>query len=489
MAQGPLSGTKTDRRLPARATPRLRDLMVIVAISAGIFTLLAISGALGWVEAITASLVLSAAALAYFAGTTQPPSETETAPEGLSAATEADPPDLSEMLDALPIPAFHVSLDRRIDAANESARGLLRLRTDQRSLAASAIRNPAFLECLDIALSELPRTGRVELPLGPDTDRLWLAHIAPVRSSLGGALIVMEDHTGVRRAERARADFLANASHELRTPLTSLAGFIETMRGPARDDPEAWDHFLDIMFKQTERMKRLIKDLLSLSRIEFSEHRPPQTVSDAADVLVHVMASMVPLAAERDITLTCHGPRKGLRAVADADEMTQVAQNLISNALKYANPQDSVSVYCDVAPTLDAAQAEAGRRWGDVGRISLQQAPHAADVPGLWLRVEDTGPGIDRQHLPRLGQRFYRVDQSRGGDVPGTGLGLAIVKHIMARHRGGFMVESEPGKGSAFGVWFPALEYPTRNPEDQSRRQERAAAPLQAPDDALAKSL
>ncbi|MEM9738809.1 MAG: ATP-binding protein [Pseudomonadota bacterium] len=473
--------------MPIRTTPRIRDLIVLVTISAGIFGLLAISGALGWVEAITASFVLSAAALAYFTGTSQPPDVLHNRADGGAVADEAGLQDLTEILRALPIPALHIGADRRIQIANDLARELLRLKAEQNSLAASVIRNPALLECLEAALCERPRAGRVELPLGPGSDQLWLVHVAPFRSGAGGALIVMEDHTALRRAERARADFLANASHELRTPLTSLAGFIETMRGPAKDDPDAWSHFLDIMFKQTERMKRLIKDLLSLSRIEFSEHKPPQTVADVADVLVHVMASMQPLAAERDIKFVSHGPAEGLRAVADGDEMTQVAQNLISNAVKYSTAGDEVHVFCGVAPSLDAAQAQAGRRWTDVGRITMLQPAHRSDEPGVWLRVEDTGPGIGHQHLPRLGQRFYRVDESRGGAVSGTGLGLAIVKHIMARHRGGFIVESAPGRGSAFGVWFPAQEYVM--PEGAAEEPIAKPASLQAPADAIAKSV
>ncbi|MEO0816677.1 MAG: ATP-binding protein [Pseudomonadota bacterium] len=475
--------------MPARSTPRIRDLMVIVAISAGVFALLAISGALGWVEAITATVVLSAAALAYFAGTSQSPEAAETSGEGALPVSNPVPTDLSDMLEALPIPALHVDIDRRIQAANGAAQGLLRIRLDQKSLAASVIRNPALLECLESALSEQPRPGRVELPLGPGADQLWLAHVAPFRSEAGGALVVMEDHTALRRAERARADFLANASHELRTPLTSLAGFIETMRGPAKDDPEAWNHFLDIMFKQTERMKRLIKDLLSLSRIEFSEHKPPQTVTDVADLLVHVMASMAPLAQERDIKLVSASPGEGLRAVADSDEITQVAQNLISNAVKYGAEGDQVSVSIGVERSMEEAQARAGRQWTSVGRITLLQPSFRGDGPGLWMRVEDTGPGIDRQHLPRLGQRFYRVDESRGGEVSGTGLGLAIVKHILARHRGGFIVESEPGRGSAFGVWFPALEYTALEHTAQEPEAAQTAAPMQVPDDGLAKLL
>jgi len=473
--------------MPARATRRIRDMLVIAAIAVGIFMLLALSGALGWVEAITASLVLSAAALAFFAGTSPQVSD-EDEPDASQPPGEGQSVlDIEAMLEALPIPALQVGQDGRIHAANGPARNLLRVRAGQRHLAASIIRNPALLECLEQALSQKPRPGRVEVPLGSAADQLWLAHVVPFRTAGNGALVVMEDHTALRRAERARADFLANASHELRTPLTSLAGFIETMRGPAKNDPESWDHFLDIMFRQTERMKRLIQDLLSLSRIEFSEHKPPQGVEDLADLLVHVMATMRPIAADRDMALASHGPLEGLRAVADADELTQVAQNLVSNALKYAGPGDRVDVYFGAAPSLEAAQKEAGRRWDGVGRITLLQPTHRGNPPAVWLRVEDTGPGIERQHLPRLGQRFYRVDESRGGKVTGTGLGLAIVKHVMARHRGGFMVESEPGRGSAFGVWLPALEYAGEAAGTETAGN--GAGTLQAPADAIAKSL
>ncbi|MEM6947232.1 MAG: ATP-binding protein [Pseudomonadota bacterium] len=474
----------TRKRAADRPDPprRLRDLGVITAIAAAILALLAISGALGWVEAVTAVLVLSAAALAYFVGSSQPPDleRADRRTRGRTGAGRWAGPDLEGALDALPIPALYIGTDRRIALANAPARDLFRLREDQKTLAASVMRNPALLDCLEAALSEMARPGRAEVPWGPSGDELWLAHVAPLQGERRGALIVMEDHTPLRRAERARSDFLANASHELRTPLTSLAGFIETMRGPARQDPEAWDHFLDIMFEQTERMKRLIKDLLSLSRIEFREHTPPSTIEDLASLLAQVLATMAPLADERGVSLASSGPAEGLLAVADYDEITQVAQNLISNAVKYSSLGDEVVVSWGLGESLDAASAQAGRQWSEAGRITLLQASDRGGGPGLWLRVEDRGPGIDREHLPRLGQRFYRVEESRGGERTGTGLGLAIVKHVMTRHRGGLIVETAPGHGSAFGVWFPGL----------AAQQPVAAAepttPLQASHDALA---
>lgn len=489
MAAAPKDRKPGEAPLRRRLAPRVRDLGVMATLCVGIVLLLAVSGALGWVEAITASIVLVAAAMAYYVGSSAPEPIIQKQEEVTKALTaEASDASLPAVLRALPVPALHVGPDRRIHAANLAARNLFRIRSDQRSLAASVIRNPALLASLDEALAVSPRASRVEVAMGSSSDQLWLAHVAPFKAGSGGALIVMEDHTALRRAEKARADFLANASHELRTPLTSLAGFIETMRGPARNDPESWGRFLDIMFNQTERMKRLIADLLSLSRIEFREHRPPQTVEDIADLVGMTVAALRPVAGEREIELVLSGPEGGLQAVADADEVTQVAQNLIANAVKYSPSGTRVAISCGVAATMEEAQASAGRQWANVGRITLLPASHRGAAPGIWLRIEDEGPGIEREHLPRLGQRFYRVDESRSGDAGGTGLGLAIVKHIMTRHRGGFVVESEPGHGSAFGVWFPALEQAETGAPAGEAGSDRAG-PMQAPQDALAKSL
>lgn len=489
MVAEPQDPPPEETQLRRRLAPRVRDLAVMSVLCVGVVLLLAVSGALGWVEAVTASIVLVAAAMAYYVGSTSP-EPIELRNERVEQVLTEDGADgvLQAVLNALPVPALHIGPDQRILAANAAARTLFRIRGDQRSLAASVIRNPALLASLDIALSDTPEASGVEVTLGSSADQLWLAHIAPFQVGNGGALMVLEDHTLLRRAEKARADFLANASHELRTPLTSLAGFIETMRGPARNDPESWGRFLDIMFNQTERMKRLIADLLSLSRIEFGEHKPPQTVEDIADLVAMTVAALRPVADERDIELVLNGSEEGLRAIADADEVTQVAQNLIANAVKYSPPGTRVAIRCGVSPTMEAAQVQAGRQWGNVGRITVLQASYRGESAGIWLRVEDEGPGIDREHLPRLGQRFYRIDESRSGQAGGTGLGLAIVKHVMMRHRGGFVIESELGHGSAFGVWLPALEQVAEGPGAGAASGEFGNT-LQASSDALAKSL
>lgn len=437
-----------------------------------VFVLLAISGALGWVEAFTACIVMLAGSMAYYVGSSQP-DVPEPDEAGSNALDEADVvPALQTVLAAVPLPAVYISPEQRIEYANRPARQLFRLRDGARSLAASVIRHPALLAALDRAMQR--RIGEsVDMPRPGNAEQIWLAHIAPHRGRGGGVLVVFEDRTEVRRAEQARADFLANASHELRTPLTSLAGFIETMRGPAREDRESWDRFLDIMFEQTERMKRLIADLLSLSRIEFAEHKPPEREDDVAVIVGSAVQSLRPIADERGSVLQLDGPDEGLMAVVVSDEITQVVQNLIVNAVKYSGEGAKIRIQCGLAESMDAARDTAGRQWDSASRMTIAQPPHGAPVSAVWIRVEDNGPGIERVHLPRLGQRFYRVDESRGGEVSGTGLGLAIVKHAMARHRGGMIVESIPGQGSAFGVWWRAAR--------SAGRRETPSAPADPP--------
>ena len=269
---------------------------------------------------------------------------------------------------------------------------------------------------------------------------------------------MLEDLTPVRRAARARSDFLANASHELRTPLTALSGFIETMRGPAKDDKDSWDRFLAIMAGETERMSRLIADLLSLSRIESSEHVSPREREEFRDIVSDATHAFSAIAAEKGVRLVVQSDEGPMPVIAHRDEMIQVVENLVSNALKYSKEGGQITLSFGMASGMADARLKAGQTWASSERMTLLPA---ASRPGtqeraIWMRVEDQGPGIEREHLPRLGERFYRADQSRGGKITGTGLGLAIVKHIMAHHRGGFSVETRIGEGTAFGVWLPA---------------------------------
>lgn len=243
-------------------------------------------------------------------------------------------------------------------------------------------------------------------------------------------MLAMHEITALRRSEQLRVDFLSNASHELKTPLASLLGFIETLQGPAKEDTEAREKFLAIMHSQASRMTRLVNDLLSLARIEFSEHVIPTDQVDIATLARQAMAQLEAKAAQRGVTLKLNPAKKLPKVPGDSDQIMQLLQNLIENAIKYTHDNTPVEVTLKV---------EADR---------------------LHLIVQDHGPGIAREHLPRLTERFYRIDAGRSRSTGGTGLGLSIVKHIVNRHRGTFLVESELGQGSTFSVVLPLTPHP-----------------------------
>jgi two-component system phosphate regulon sensor histidine kinase PhoR len=266
-------------------------------------------------------------------------------------------------------------------------------------------------------------------------------------------MLVFHDQTARISTERMRADFLANASHELRTPLASLTLLIETIAGPARDDAADRERFLGMMQAQAERMRRLIDDLLSLSRIELDEHVPPSDRADLAAVAREVADTLAAVAKERNIAIRMIAPEGRVRVVGERFQLAQVVQNLIDNAVKYSCPGGEVVVEVGASGDREEVIAQAGRRWEEAGRVALLTPAAAANRSYAYVRVEDSGPGVARRFLPRLGERFFRVERELGDERGGTGLGLAIVKHIVNRHRGGFLVESQPGRGSAFAAY------------------------------------
>jgi two-component system phosphate regulon sensor histidine kinase PhoR len=250
-----------------------------------------------------------------------------------------------------------------------------------------------------------------------------------------GALVSFTDETATEAAERMRRDFIANVSHELKTPLTALSGFIETLRGAARDDAAARERFLQIMDREAGRMRRLVDDLLSLSRVEGEERVRPTGRIELGPLLSSVVAALRPQAEERAVGVELDVPA-GVPAVAgDADQLTQVFTNLLENALKYGASGGHVIV--SVA---------------DMGRDPALRASV------IRVDVTDHGEGFDPVHIPRLTERFYRIDGHRSRAEGGTGLGLAIVKHIVGRHRGRLAIESAPGKGARFSVILPQAE-------------------------------
>jgi two-component system phosphate regulon sensor histidine kinase PhoR len=232
--------------------------------------------------------------------------------------------------------------------------------------------------------------------------------------------------------DRLKSHFFANVSHELRTPLTALSGFIETLRGPARDDAEARDRFLDIMEREAARMNRLVHDLLSLSRVEDTERMRPTDRVDIARILSSVVIGLGPLAEGREVTLVARGCEAPVELPGDADQLTQVFTNLVENGIKYGREGGTVTLNLIRHDSLPALRG-----------------------PGVTVEVTDEGEGISQRHLARLTERFYRVDSHRSRGMGGTGLGLAIVKHIVNRHRGRLRISSEPGQGSCFAVSLP----------------------------------
>ncbi|MFS2011508.1 ATP-binding protein [Azospirillum sp. CT11-132] len=379
------------------------------------------------------------------------------------------------VIDALPAPLLLMDAERQVVRANRTARELFGDKVVDRDLA-SSLRTPAVLEAVDSVL----RGGAsriIEFTLPVPVERSFEAQVKPFQrlvpepdpSLLDGdieeepaprpptvarmAILTLHDVTAARRSEQMRADFIANASHELRTPLSSLLGFIETLRGPARDDPEAQDRFLAIMHDQASRMTRLVNDLLSLSRIELDEHMPPSGRVDVVEELENVIAALQLKAAERRIRLRLEAPEELPPVVGDEDQLTQVFQNLVSNAIKYTREDTDVTVTVALA---DGAAVGFTGLPASGGAVKDKRALRGGTAM-VSVSVRDRGDGIARTHLPRLTERFYRVDAARSRAMGGTGLGLAIVKHILNRHRGRLTIESEVGVGSAFTVYLPAV--------------------------------
>ncbi len=410
----------------------------------------------------------------------RPPARPSAENAGQSLATAAAPVTDQRLLEgafeALADPVLVIAggeaddiAGRRIVLANAAARDLFRIQREG-ALLVSALREPTVLEAVDEALfGGIARTTDYS-GVGAQT-RHWRAVTRPLASPDDDrtlALLVLRDETDVRRMELMRVDFLANASHELKTPLASLTGFIETLKGHARDDARARDKFLDIMSVQADRMSRLVSDLLSLSRIELNEHIPPSGRVDLARAAIDVLDAVSILSAERQIVIRLDGRDLSAPVSGDRDEIIQVIQNLVDNAIKYSPAAGTIEVTIKPAVPLDEASApwSGGAREGGTTRLPLVTPDREPGLRYAALIVRDHGPGMAREHLPRLTERFYRVEGQKSGERAGTGLGLAIVKHIVNRHRGGLTVESAPGHGATFTAYFPVAEPRVRQRDD-----------------------
>ncbi|HEY8248476.1 MAG TPA: ATP-binding protein [Hyphomicrobium sp.] len=297
-------------------------------------------------------------------------------------------------------------------------------------------RNPDLLVAVDRALTSEERID-VDLVERVPVERRVAATVSRLARSAAPSwphvLITFRDLTEQDKLAQMRADFVANASHEMRTPLASLRAFVETLQGPARDDVNARTRFLSLMASQAERMTRLIDDLLSLSRVEMRVHLPPRGIVELNETAAYVCQSLEPVAEAAKVKLSLVRDNSAARIRGDREEIVQVLQNLIQNAIKYGREDGTIEVR--------------------VGR----DAPRGAGDARVWVGVTDNGPGIAPEHLPRLTERFYRVNVASSREKGGTGLGLAIVKHILNRHRGELRIASRLGAGSTFTASFEEL--------------------------------
>lgn len=352
---------------------------------------------------------------------------------------------IAEGIDA---PLLLLDADRKVLDANRPARELFGSRIVGREVGLH-VRHPDILEILDEVISGTSSRS-VEVTITGAVERFFSVRVARVPNSSGDQeegnegeppfyiVISMFDITQIKVAERMRADFVANASHELRTPLSSVIGFIETLRGPAKDDAAASERFLAIMHEESQRMVRLIDDLLSLSRIELDKHLQPDSSADIASIMKGVANSMEPAAKARGMSLALDVADDLPLVRGDSDQLHQMLQNLVANAIKYSDKSGVVTL-----------KAEPNIRIAETGHS------------GVRISVIDRGPGIASEHLPRLTERFYRVDAARSRQLGGTGLGLAIVKHITSRHRGHLDIRSTLGKGTTVSVTIPVPETAT----------------------------
>jgi two-component system phosphate regulon sensor histidine kinase PhoR len=336
---------------------------------------------------------------------------------------------LAALLAGIPMPIVIVGRDARILRANPPALSLLGEGIEGRHYM-TAFRQPEVVALVDRVLAGGEGGQARHVVTGPSRDTVYSVVVAPLAGE--GASLAFDDITDIELSSAIRRDFVANVSHELRTPLTALLGFIETLKGAARDDPVARARFLTIMEREATRMNRLVGDLLSLSRVEAEERVRPSERVEIGGLAASVAATLRGVATEAGVTIEVAGPEAPIEIPADPDQLTQVLHNLIDNAIKHAAS-------------------------GRLVRVEVTREPHVPALrgPGVTVAVIDRGDGIDAIHLPRLTERFYRIDHHRSREKGGTGLGLAIVKHIVNRHRGRLKIESIRGEGSRFAVTLP----------------------------------
>ena len=340
--------------------------------------------------------------------------------------------DLSTIIKAIPLPTVIIGVNERIVNANAAALEIFGGNLIGRHYV-TTFRHPQLLDSIETCF-RIGTDAKTQFTISEASrDRTMKASVSALElPDFSGIMACFEDITSVNQAGQIRRDFVANVSHELRTPLTAMLGFIETLRGPAKHDPAARDRFLKTLESEARRMSRLVRDLLALSRVEGEERLPPSEETDLIAVLSTTVERLKTLAQDRQVEIKVNCDLDICLLNGNSDQLDQIFTNLIENAIKYGAK-------------------------GGVADISVSEIKYEAGLRSAAVKVEicDDGPGIDALHIPRLTERFYRIDSHRSRQVGGTGLGLAIVKHVVNRHRGRLKITSQVGKGSCFSVVLP----------------------------------
>ena len=412
---------------------RLNRGRVVLIVATAVFAVLVATETLSPMQGLAALVTIGAAALINCTGSVD--QIAATAARG-GIATAVHDRVISAVVEGVPDPVIVVDRQMIVVAFNSKAQVISPAIVSGQPVS-FALRLPDLIDAIRRTVS----TGqgqRVEFFERVPADRWSEAFVTPVRlpddagQSRDLFVVTLHDLTPIRRVEEMRADFVANASHELRTPLASLAGFIDTLQGSAKDDTNARARFLDIMKSQATRMARLIDDLLSLSRIELKVHLQPQTQTDLVSIVRHVADGLQLMARDRGVEIKIDMPAQPLIIRGDRDELIRAFENLVENALKYG---------------------AAGKRIEVTGKRESSPDGNAEAV----IAVRDFGPGIAPEHLPRLTERFYRVDVVESRAQGGTGLGLALAKHVFNRHRGRLTIDSTLGQGATFTARLPLV--------------------------------
>lgn len=415
-----------------------------------------LAGISGWIALVAWSepvLVVLASAIGAFAGALFVRDDLQAAPSDLQSQPELVPVKdtrVQDILDALPFGVLIVESDQQIEKSNPVIAQMFGL-SGLTGQPVASLRARRLLDLIE-ETGAGGVGGTLEFSLSRSGDSFLHAYVRPIGSGdERRVLVAIVDETRSHRAQELHRDFVANASHELKTPLAAVSGIIETLLGPARSDPAATERFLGILTTQTVRMTRLVEDLLSLNRIELNERVKPNQPHDVLTGVAEVVDVLGPIAETASVKLAFQPGPERVEVLADRDEMGQLFRNLIENAIKYCGAGSNVRIFC----RLDA--------------------PDHPDMIGIT--VEDDGPGIAREDVPRLTERFYRVNIKTSREKGGTGLGLAICKHIVSRHRGRLEIDSLLGRGSRFTVWLPIhsrstdgqarlLDETSKNPEN-----------------------